>query len=364
MLSTFSADTTERDLWDFDDESESPKVPVEPPPEASSRFFGREIPAPRERVPENPQESEEIKASKLPVGGSDSIRINVNKDLAKNRAAAAAAQDPSIVRDEIDEIEEWDQFPEIPPIEETRIVVVPMPVAPAVVPAAVPLPVAVVTPPPEISPAPQPTFEAAAGAQDESKDEFAFVSRGHAAPVSPRPRLGLSVIERIGLVLLLLLLIAGGSAVFLIFLKHLPTEVPRVRANDFPITGEYLTIESATSYWREPITTGDARDTVRRGTMLLPVLEITTRGRAATVRVYFRNQDGVLIGDSVTKMVRPGTLVQLPATAGFDDPGMHAAYRTGEGKPWTIEVFEAPSENSAGTTFRKLFEMNISTDHR
>jgi hypothetical protein len=43
---------------------------------------------------------------------------------------------------------------------------------------------------------------------------------------------------------------------------------------------------------------------------------------------------------------------------------MHAAYRTGGSKPWTIEVFEAPSETTPGKDFKRLFEMNISTDRR
>ena len=69
-------------------------------------------------------------------------------------------------------------------------------------------------------------------------------------------------------------------------LKRLPTEAKRVKANDFPIQGEHLTIDSATSYWRAPITEGTARDTVRRGTQLLPVLEVTAHGGPAAIRVY------------------------------------------------------------------------------
>ena len=57
-------------------------------------------------------------------------------------------------------------------------------------------------------------------------------------------------------------------------------------------------------------------------------------------------------------------MLVIPATAGFDDIGMHAAYRTGGTKPWTVEIYEAPSENASGKEFTKLFETHISTDRR
>ena len=43
---------------------------------------------------------------------------------------------------------------------------------------------------------------------------------------------------------------------------------------------------------------------------------------------------------------------------------MHAAYRTGEGKPWRIEVYEAKSVDSGNDAFKKLFEMSITTARR
>jgi hypothetical protein len=43
---------------------------------------------------------------------------------------------------------------------------------------------------------------------------------------------------------------------------------------------------------------------------------------------------------------------------------MYAAYTTGQGQPWTIEVYEAKAESAAGDDFKKLFELNISIDRR
>jgi len=71
-----------------------------------------------------------------------------------------------------------------------------------------------------------------------------------------------------------------------------------------------------------------------------------------------------VMGDAVNRTLQPGVPLQIAATAGFEDVGMHAAYRTGQSKPWTIEVLEAPSEGALNSEFRKLFEINISTDRR
>ncbi|MEI8038292.1 MAG: hypothetical protein WCJ14_07860, partial [Verrucomicrobiota bacterium] len=195
-------------------------------------------------------------------------------------------------------------------------------------------------------------------------DEFSPVVPEHAVPVSLRPHWQLSAVERIGLIGLLALLLVGGGAMLVFSLTRLPSEPKRAKVNDFPIQGARLTITSAKSYWRAPKLAGPAPDMVRRGTELLPVLEIQVSGGPAAVRVLFRNAERAVVGDAVTRPVSGGGTLQIPATAGFDDLGMHAAYRTGESKPWTIEVLEAASEDTAGQEFKKLFELNISTDRR
>ncbi len=184
---------------------------------------------------------------------------------------------------------------------------------------------------------------------------FSPVVPDHAVPVSLRPRLMLSPVERLGLIFLLALLFAGGGAILVFSLNHLPTETQRAKANHFPIKGGQLTIDSATSYWRAPILEGSSRDTFRRGTQLLPVLELSVSGGPATLRVLFRNEEQAVVGDAVTRTVREGGLLKIPATAGFDDLGMHAAYRTGEGKPWTIEVLEAPVGSHGGHRIHRSF---------
>ncbi len=151
-------------------------------------------------------------------------------------------------------------------------------------------------------------------------------------------------------------------------LRHFSDRVPTQALIDppleLPIQGELLTATDVSTFWREPILTGENRDTVRRGTQLIPVLEIALEGKPAAVRVFFRNEEGLVVGDGITRSVSGEGRLTIPATAGFDDVGMHAAYRTDETMPWIVQVFEAPRPNAASDEFRKLLETKVSTDIR
>ncbi len=177
-----------------------------------------------------------------------------------------------------------------------------------------------------------------------------------------KPITSMSKLERFGLIGLFIVLILGGGGFLLFSIYGLPTESKRVMENDFPIKGEHLEIKSASTYWRAPITTGDNPDKFQRGTVFLPAIKFAANTGNGALRVVFRNQDGELVGDVQTRMINAGESLEIPATAGFDDAGMHAAYRTGESKPWTVQVSEAPSTNSPPEAFKELFQINISTD--
>ncbi len=183
-------------------------------------------------------------------------------------------------------------------------------------------------------------------------------------PPPLRKYLILTKLECIGLLSLLAILLIGSVSIVIFSLNRLPTESARVKANDFPIKGEYLKIVSAENYWRTPIVEGKNPDIIRRGTVLIPVIHLFTSDGTAAIRVIFRNADGESVGDTVTRAVQNGQELEVAATAGFDDVGMHAAYRTGKGNPWRIEVYEAKSVDSLNIAFKKLFEMNITTARR
>jgi hypothetical protein len=175
------------------------------------------------------------------------------------------------------------------------------------------------------------------------------------------PDFGLSRIERIGLWALLVLLLIVGTGAYVFSILRLPEVSARAGQADFPVNGEIFTVESATTYWREPQVGGPDADAVRRGTRLVPVLEMTLSGGPGALRVLFRNEDREVVGDVLTRSIESAGRIRVAATAGFDEYGMHAAYRTGGGKPWFIEIHEAVSAEVPSSAFTKLLEIEIST---
>lgn len=364
-LENITKDSTELDLWAFEDDLDLTEPPVTQARTATSRATGGDLPAPRERSAGKQREAAEIppegsRNEGSPKGG-ERIQMNISKARPRNKPSVELV---SILKpeSEFDELENWDDVPKSPQIED--------------------LPEQeTVTPESESEPTPEPptqTKESSSTARQEptpatqetvepattDDNEFSPAIRGNAAPVSLRPHLRLTRLERIGLFVLLILLAVGGLGTLVVSIMGLPSESERAKATDFPIKGSRITVESADSYWREPITDGSSPETVRRGTKLLPVIELKVSEGSGAIRVLFRNEERTLEGDAVTRTVRgPGTLV-IPATAGFDELGMYAAYRAGGSEPWTIEVYEAASETATGRDFKKLFEINISTARR
>lgn len=173
--------------------------------------------------------------------------------------------------------------------------------------------------------------------------------------------LNLSKSEKLGLIGFAVLLLAGILFFFANSINKLPEEERFLTPGDLPIAGEKVSADEIKSYWREPDIAGG--ETVRHGTLLVPVVELGVSGGGA-VRVFFRDSDGATVGDGVTRTVNGKSTITITATAGFDDQGMFAAYRTGETKSWKIEVFEGSSIQAPGSEFKKLFEMPISTQRR
>lgn len=172
------------------------------------------------------------------------------------------------------------------------------------------------------------------------------------------PGTKLSKTETIGLLSLAAVLLIATILTLIHFANRVPTESPLAKDLKLPLKGERVTATSVETFWRAPL----PGETSRRGTVLVPVLNVTLEGGPAAVRIFFRNQDGSVVGDSVTRQINGKTPLVIPATAGFDDLGMHAAYRTGDSRPWIIQIFEAPTATSSINEFKKLLEADISTD--
>jgi hypothetical protein len=334
-------DTTELDLWAFDDlDSEEEQAPK--PPASTG------IPGPRDsrkKKPLAPVESTEPPPPQL-VTGKDSIRVNVSKEAPKPPSGSTA--DLAEPRNDFEDLDDPDHWAENEPS------------ALSIHPSLLTAPAAPT--PAQESEVDEPILES--NPPVEEADEFSPAASERAKPISLVPRLGLSKLEWLGLGALGAILLVGGGMVFFNSIHRLPSGTERLQAGDFPVKGSHVAILSAETFWRAPISEGKNADTFRRGTQLLPVVTLTASGGPAAVRVFFRDEEGRVMGDAVTRTIKPGTPLQIAATAGFEDLGMHAAYRTGQSKPWTIQVLEGPSETAANAEFKKLFEINISTVRR
>lgn len=172
----------------------------------------------------------------------------------------------------------------------------------------------------------------------------------------------MTILEKLGITSFVILLIAG-IGFFLFFSIHkLPNTHQTETAVALPIIGNSIKINAAQSYWRKPDASG--KENVRRGTILLPVVELQASGGPGAIRIFFRDSDGNMIGDGATHSINGDKMITMVATAGFEDQGMFAAYRTGESKPWKIEILEGPSVSAPGNEFKKLTEIFISTQRR
>jgi hypothetical protein len=368
-LGDLSKDSTELDLWAFEDDLDldAGELPSVAPLPKAARTSGSDLPARRKRQGTTVREAEGLPEPRTSAG-VERIKMNVSQERYKSQPPAGPLGEAPKPGADIEDLEHWEDATRVSEIGELPAEQLPPTAMAETVettatggeePAAIEQATAGQQP----AAAPPDVVEPAAATSND-EDEFSPVLRENAVPFSLRPKWILTKAERVGLLVLLAVLVLGGLAVLAFSIARLPTESARATAHDFPIKGGHITVQSAFNYWRAPLMEGPAPDTARRGTRLLPVLEMEIAGGAGAVRVLFRNEDRVVIGDAVTRAVQGAGTLTVPATAGFDDLGMHAAYRTGESKPWTIEVFEAPSVDTPGKDFKRLFEMNISTDRR
>ena len=194
--------------------------------------------------------------------------------------------------------------------------------------------------------------------------EASEVPRQTLAQAVARRHSDYSMLEKFGTAALIFALLAVLAGILIYSATRLPVESMKSREVEFPITGKHVTVRSAKTYWRDVVQSGPQADVVRRGTRMLPILEMSCAGGPGVLRILFRDENGDSVGDNITRQLTGEGNVTIAATAGFNDVGMHAAYRTGESKPWKIEVYEGGEVNVTGDGFIKLFEMDISTERR
>ena len=87
------------------------------------------------------------------------------------------------------------------------------------------------------------------------------------------------------------LLLVGGGVILFNSINRLPTGVRPGEGRGFSRSRASISPSCPpTPIWRAPITEGKNADTFRRGTQLLPVVELASSGGPAAIRVFFRNQ--------------------------------------------------------------------------
>lgn len=333
-LGQLSQETTERDLWDFDsDMDEIDAQGAEPPP-------GRKAGIPMAKTKDGP--------SSVPEG-EEKIRVNVNRPKPKLRKGPPV-EAGNAPEQEFADLDQWEEAedaaaeklrakPSGKPTEAEPATETTEPPAPAAAP----------------EPAPEPT--------EEDLDEFNPHAPADAKPVSLHPHLSLSKFELTGLIGLVVALVAAAGIAYWFSINRLPDGSDNVTESDFPVEGKLVAVKSAETYWRAPVASGPDADTVRRGTRLIPVVKLHTQAKNATLRVIFRDDTGAAVGDIATREIDSDTMT-FAATAGFDELGMHAAYRTGSVEPWTAEVLEGRPGATRGEDFTRLFEIEISAMRR
>ncbi|MEM1084658.1 MAG: hypothetical protein AAGI48_11160 [Verrucomicrobiota bacterium] len=177
--------------------------------------------------------------------------------------------------------------------------------------------------------------------------------------------------EKIGLIALTVVFV--GVAAW--WLTSLFSSVPTTRIGDdqpdYPVEGNYLTVESGVTYWREPNRDGPRPDVAKADVEFLPVLSLTLKeGNAGILRAIFRDELGDFVGDSISHRFSAGVFeananstIEFAATDGFSESGEFNGYLVGESR-WTVEVFEGPSADAAGSEFKLLLTAPVSPNRQ
>jgi hypothetical protein len=85
----------------------------------------------------------------------------------------------------------------------------------------------------------------------------------------------------------------------------------------------------------------------------------------------FLNHNNEIVGDTITRAYAnsiftssQSATMSFASTAGFTEFGEQEAYRAKIGKPWTIRVYEGPSESASSESFKLLFTTPIVATRR
>ncbi len=388
----FVKNSREEDLWDLADISDAADaseqaapLPMQPrrsmpsiPPLPSDKGESPPVDADKSGMPVLPvaitprfQSRQSVNVARL--GRVSPVRLSEDSSAPESGAAVGDATPENLFEDAFDNLDDWDDALQIPvPISADNRLAAPeaeptpphphtaqdRSIPPTAEGLSVPSAAQDRSVPPTAEREPNPTEEELGTAIK----EIARSTEPIVKPLSLRPHLGLSKLEAVSLITLALLLLVGGYWVYDHSVNRLLGQAGQLAKVTFPVHGTHITVNSVATYWRKPLKDGNRIDAVRRGVVLIPVAEISVQGAPGAIRALVLNENGLAVGDPITRPVDGTTTLTLSATDGFEDISLHAAYRTGQTQPWTLRIFEASSANAQGKEFKKLLELPISPD--
>lgn len=174
----------------------------------------------------------------------------------------------------------------------------------------------------------------------------------------------LTLLEKTSMAAIVVALIITAALAIIHFNKEIPVRFEISEKVSLPVEGNILSVSAFETYWRKPVTQGENPDIVRRGVILIPTINMQVSGKSGAIRVFFRDGEGNLVGDSTTLAISGEKSLTISATDGFSDKSMHASYRTGETSRWIIQILEGPGIDAPIQKFQPLFETEIATDIR
>lgn len=356
-------DTAEQDLWELDElmaEDQEPARPAQIEPIRRDPGHGQQRPQPAPAsIPTKPIQAVPVLTNRSSVTRrvTAASRAKLNPEDEQDNPIPASAPGRMRVEPTFEDLAHWDEadggapaaaiedvFEELPDKPSRQLQAAATPDEPA-------LPQEPDEPQPKAKP-PAPLPEPAP-----PTDEFGAKPLRADARISLVPKLKLKSYEKIGILAFAILLVGGGVWTYLGTISRIAAGGPDP-LSALPAQGRQVTITKVVTYWREPVTTGDGREIVRRGVVLIPVAEITASGKGA-VRVIFSDDRGVDVGDPTIREVNGETSLIIPATAGFEDTGSHSAYQAGMTKDWHVNIAEAAATNAAGSDFKPIAKIAI-----
>lgn len=143
-----------------------------------------------------------------------------------------------------------------------------------------------------------------------------------------------------------------------------------------PVAGDNVTVTEFNTFW---LSAEDYPDS-KIGVTVMPAASITLDSAASqsgALRVYFRNNDNEIVGDTITLIFANGKFIdnqeahtqiqdggataQVISSDGLYEEGDYRAYMLDPNLVWQVHVTEGASEIAAGDSFKEIIHTKVSS---